>query len=127
MNTIHNSSNNDLKLLIYNPYSFYFIPITNSEIINVTNSMKSKVSIDVNNYDKSLIKQIINCILYPINHIFNNSIVTGLFPTDMKKSIIKPLFKNNDNKNIINYRPIALYHKLVKYLKKLYIIDYPIS
>ena len=59
VNTIHNSSNNDLKLLIYNPYSFYFIPITNSEIINVTNSMTSKVSMDVNNYDMSLIKQII--------------------------------------------------------------------
>ena len=63
----------------------YFIPIINSEIMNVTNSMKSKVS--MNNYDMSLIKQIINCILYPIKHIFNNSIntiVTGL-PTDMKK------------------------------------------
>ena len=40
--------------------------------------------------------------LYPINHIFNNSIVTGI-PTNMKKSIIKPLFKNNVNKTIINY------------------------
>ena len=130
MNTIvfiHNSSNNDLKLLIYNPYSFYFIPITNSEIINVTNSMKSKVSMDVNNYDMSLIKQIISCILYPINHIFNNSIVTGLFPTEMKKSIIKPLFKNNENKSIMNTAQLHFYHKLVKYLKKLYIIDYPIS
>ena len=41
----------------------------------------------------------------------------------MKQSIINPLFKNNDNKNIINYRPIALFHKLVKHLKKLYIIN----
>ena len=41
--------------------------------------MKSKVSMDVNNYDMSLIKLIINCILYPINHIFNNSIVNRLF------------------------------------------------
>ena len=118
VNTIHNS-NNDLKLLIYNQYSFYFIPINNSEIINVTNSMKSKVSMDVNNYYMSLIKQIINCILYPINHIFNNSIVTGLFPTDMKKSIIKPLFKNNDNKNIINYRPIALLPQISKIFEKI--------
>ena len=78
MNTIHNNSNNDLKLLIYNPYSFYFIPITNSEIINVTNSMKSKVSMDVNNYDMSLIKILL---------------ITA---------------------------KLHFYHKLVKYLKKLY-------
>ena len=123
MNTIHNSSNNDLQLLIYNPYSFYCIPITNSEISNATN-MKSKVSMDVNNYDMSLIKfyqslKVINCILYPINHIFNNSIVTGIFPSDMKKSIIKPLFKNNDNKNIINYRPIALLQQISKIFEKI--------
>ena len=78
MNTIHNNSKNDLKLLIYNPYSFYFIPITNSEIINVTNSMKSKVSMDVNNYDMSLIKILL---------------ITA---------------------------QLHFYHKLVKYLKKLY-------
>ena len=58
MNIIHNNSNNDLQLLIYNPYNFYFIPITNREIINVTNNMKSKVSMDANNYDMSLIKQV---------------------------------------------------------------------
>ena len=69
MNTIHDSSNNDFKLLIYKLYSFYFIPITNSEIINVTNSMNSKVSMDVNNYDMLLIKQIINYIIYPIIYL----------------------------------------------------------
>ena len=72
---------------------------------------------DVNNYDMSLIKQIINCILYPINHKFNNSIVTGLFPMDMKKSIIKPLFKKNDNKNINNYRPIVFISYLLPIVK----------
>ena len=49
-----------------------------------------------------------------IHHIFNNNFVTGLFPTDMKKSIIKPLFKNNGNTNIINYRTIALLSQISK-------------
>ena len=68
-----------------------------------------------------LINQIINCILYPINHIFNKIILTGLFPTDMKKSIIKPLFKNNENKNINNYRPITLLPQISKIFKINYI------
>ena len=76
---------------------------------------------NVNNYDMSLIKQSINYILYHIKHIFNNIIVTGLFPTDMKKSIIKPLFKNNDNTYIINYRPIALLPYISKIFEKKYI------
>ena len=81
--------------------------------------MQSKVSMDVNNYDMSLIKKIINCILYPINHILNNSIVTGLFPTGMIKSIIKQLFKNNENTHIINYSPIALLAIISKIFEKI--------
>ena len=37
----------------------------------------------------------------------------------MKKSIIKPIFKNNDNKNIINYRPIALLPQISKIFEKI--------
>ena len=37
----------------------------------------------------------------------------------MKKSIIKPLFKNNDNTNIINYRPIALLPQISKIFEKI--------
>ena len=36
----------------------------------------------------------------------------------MKKSIIKPLFKNNDNKNIINYSSIAILPQISKIFEK---------
>ena len=45
--------------------SFYFLPITNNEIINVEDSMKSKNSKDINNYNMYLIKEIIYEILTP--------------------------------------------------------------
>ena len=111
MNTIYNKRNNYLKLLIYNPYNFYFIPITNSKLINVNNIIKSKVSMYVNNYDMTLIKQIINCILY---------FITILFPTDIKKSIIKSLFKKMTINILLITAQLHFYHKLVIYLKKLY-------
>ena len=37
----------------------------------------------------------------------------------MKKSITKPLFKNNDYKNSINYRPIALLPQISKICEKI--------
>ena len=46
---------------------------------------------------------------------------------DMKKSIIKPIFKNNHNKNIINYCPIALLRQISKIFEKIiynYIIQF---
>ena len=44
---------NNLKKIILN---FLFLPITNNEILNVADSMKSKNSKDINNYNMYLIK-----------------------------------------------------------------------
>jgi Notch-like protein len=43
-----------------------------------------------------------------LNYIFNKSIISGTFPTHLKYSIVKPLFKKGDNKNMTNYRLISL-------------------
>ena len=54
------SEKNSFKQFLTN-YSkhFYILPITNNEIINITDSMKSKNSKDINNYNMYLIKEII--------------------------------------------------------------------
>ena len=46
--------------------------------------------------------------------IFNKSLVTGVFPEDMKLAIVKPLYKAKSKFEICNYRPISL----TKFLKK---------
>ena len=54
-----------LKIFFNYSKSFYFLPITNNEIINVEDSMKSKNSKDINNFNMYLIKEIIYEILTP--------------------------------------------------------------
>ena len=100
--------------------SFYFLPITDKEIINITLNMKSKSSKDINNWDMKLIKLLINSIAKPLEYLFNLCLANSEFPDNMKIAIIKPVFKANDKKQIINYRPISLliYRKLVKSSKK---------
>jgi Notch-like protein len=44
----------------------------------------------------------------PLNYICNKSIRSGAFPTHLKYSIVKPLFKKSDRENMANYRPISL-------------------
>jgi hypothetical protein len=44
----------------------------------------------------------------PLNYICNNSILSGTFPTGLKYSIVKPLFKKGDRNNLANYRLIFL-------------------
>ena len=74
----------------------------------MTKDIKSRRSLDINNHDMTLIKDIIQYILEPLKKIFNLSIQTNTFPDNMKIAIIKPLYKTNDKQQISNYRPISL-------------------
>ena len=87
--------------------SFYFLPITNDDIINVEDSMKSKNSKDINNHNMYLIKELIYEILTPFNHLFNLCIDKSIYPDTMNDEIIKPIYKNNNILFITNYRPIS--------------------
>jgi hypothetical protein len=44
----------------------------------------------------------------PLNYICNKVLVTGFFPSRLKYSEIKPLYKKGDKNNIVNCRPSSL-------------------
>ena len=70
--SINNINKNDFKEFVSNNVnSFYFLPNDNDEIIKVTKYIKSKRSLDINNYDMTLIKDIIQYILESLQNIFN--------------------------------------------------------
>ena len=66
-----------------------------------------------------LIKEIIYEILIPLNNLFNLCIDKYIYPDNMKDSIIKSIYKNNNNQLITNYRPISLLPKISKILEKI--------
>jgi fructose-1,6-bisphosphatase/inositol monophosphatase family enzyme len=43
---------------------------------------------------------------------------SGIFPTRLKFSVVKPAFKNGDKVNISNYRPISLLTAFSKVFEK---------
>ena len=119
-NSINNINKNDFKEFVSNNFnSFYFLPIDDDEIIKVTKDIKSKRSLDINNHDMTLIKDIIQYILEPLKKIFNLCIQTNTFPDNMKIAIIKPLYKTNDKQQISKYRPISLLPQISKIFEKI--------
>ena len=55
----------------------------------------------------------------PLTYIFNCALSTGTFPTCMKYSIVKPLFKKGEKSNLSNYRPISLLTSFSKIFEKI--------
>jgi hypothetical protein len=57
-------------------------------------------------------------ISYPLTHIYNHSLLTGIFPNHLQVSIVRPLYKKGDKTTMSNYRPISLLTTFSKILEK---------
>ena len=56
----------------------------------------------------------------PLKHIFNLSLLNGVFPDSMKIARVIPLFQSGNTKEFSNYRPISLLPQFSKILEKMY-------
>jgi hypothetical protein len=73
-------------------------------------------------YDKItpvIIKKISQYIVDVLVYIFNLSLSTGDFPSELKSAVVTPLFKKKDESQPTNYRPISLLSIFSKLLEKI--------
>ena len=111
------------------PNSFFFTPITNSDVINATLSLKDGKSPGHDDISTMVLKKCIHIIAPVLTHIFNISLQTGCFPEKLKIAKVLPIYKKGDKSQCENYRPISLlsifgkiFEKLV-YAKFMFFID----
>ena len=55
-----------------------------------------------------VVKATYNSFLAPLTHIMNMSLVSGVFPTELKIARVIPIFKSGDAGNFTNYRPVSV-------------------
>ena len=55
----------------------------------------------------TVLKNCFGALHKPLLHVFNPSIVKGIFPGDLKIARVTPVFKGGDEKNLGNYRPVS--------------------
>lgn len=111
------------------PHSFYLTPTSELEVISVINKLKPKSSYGYDEISAKMIKDNSNSIAAPLTYIVNLSFKTGIFPDDLKRAKVIPIFKSKNNATFENYRPISLlptfskiaerlvYNRLYKYVK----------
>ena len=80
---------------------------------------KSEKSAGLDKISNKLLKAAEETIITSLQHIFNLSIDTGIFPDEMKHTKVTPIYKSGDKKDCGNYRPISLTSAVSKILEKL--------
>ena len=94
-----------------------------TDIGNIINSLKPKVSTGIDSISNKLLKEVKEAIEIPITIIINQMLMTGIFPNLLKISKVIPLYKKDDNTNMSNYRPIALVPSISKIFEKVILLQ----
>ena len=66
-----------------------------------------------------IMKQIKEVIITPLVHICNISLTTGIFPDELKRASVVPIFKSEDDMVFSNYRPVSILPIFLKLLERL--------
>ena len=72
-----------------------------------------------NSIPAEIIKDNCNIFARKLNKDFNNSIMTGIFPNNLKLADVTPTHKKGDHTDKSNYRPISLLSTLSKIFERL--------
>ena len=100
--------------------------INTAEIISVISSLSNSAA----GYDEipaSIMKQLIVYYVQPLTLLINKSIAQGKFPDELKLAKVLPIYKNEDEQMIQNYRPISVlpfFSKIFEKIISIYITDF---
>ena len=103
---------------IYNNNDMFLLPVTPSEICDVTATFKSNKSACYDSISPNIIKSIIKNVTVPLCDIFNKSLLTGCFPDKLKIAKVIPLYKGYDKRLLNNYKPISVLPVFSKILER---------
>jgi Notch-like protein len=99
--------------------SIKFKHTSTREIKKIISSLKPSNSYGYGEISTNILKTCAQFIISSLTYICNQSLSTGIFPSWLKYSAVKPLFKKGNKNDMSNYRPISLLKSFSKIFKKL--------
>ena len=121
--TVHPNDNFRQYLTSPAKTTLKFNTVTEDDVIKIIGNLKNKTSYGSDNISPMLLKKLKNEICRPLTTIINQTINTGVFPSDLKCAKISPIFKKDNPHLLTNYRPISLLNTISKVFEKVLFIQ----
>ena len=117
-NKIPTSTINPLSYVKNVPNSIVIEEVSERQVSDIIKSL-SNSSAGWDGFPISIAKQCSKNFVKPLTALINSSIREGVFPRELKKARVVPIFKTGDKSLINNYRPISILSFYSKVFEKL--------
>ncbi|KAG7313027.1 hypothetical protein JYU34_000107 [Plutella xylostella] len=99
--------------------SFVLLDTSVTEVYNILMNLKNDCAPGWDNVSTQFLKFSKDEVIPVICHLINVCLTKGIFPTNLKQSIITPVFKGGDKADVNDYRPISVLPTISKILEKI--------
>ena len=100
-------------------YMFKFIDVERNDLIELLISLSDKTVMDILGFDRRLVRIAGEHIVDSLLCIMNDSLSSGTFPDDWKLARVTPVYKDNGDVNMSNYRRISVIGHIAKMVEQL--------
>ena len=97
---------------------FQLNTVDTKQVNDIIQSLKSKTSFGHDGMTTTSLKQLAPVLLQSLTLIINQSLITGIFPDDLKIAKVIPLHKKNETTKMDNYRPVSILPAISKVFEK---------
>lgn len=101
-----------------NPESLRLTEVDDNLVDKLVGNLKNNSAPGPDSIPPNILKLFKTHVVRPLTHIINLCFTYGVFPSIFKESVIIPLYKKSDHKNVSNYRPISLTSAVAKIVEK---------
>ena len=70
--------------------------------------LKRNSAVGLDEIPPSYLKDIAFVIAKPLTHIIDCSLISGIFPAELARAKVTPIFKSSSKESFDNYRPISV-------------------